>query len=317
MQGLDIAKQYYEEFGAAAIHETFPHLEGVISVGLAGSGSECYGFDDEVSRDHDFEPGFCLWIPEEEEVDSRTAFRLERMYAKLPKEYMGLKKSLLQPAGGSRHGVIRFSEFLERHIGRKDTKLSTADWFTIPECALSEVVNGRVWRDDSGRFTQIRRQIEAMPEDVRLKKLAGSLYSMGQSGSYNYGRCLAHGEMGAAQLALAEFSRHAMHAAFLINRRYMPFYKWSFRALRELDLLPELSEDLSYLLNTGNEPAMIGRKKALVEKCTKAVSAALQQCALTDENSDDPGKHALSVNNRIRDPFIRNTDITAGVNTAF
>ena len=66
------------------IREQFSEGEGRIAAGLTGSGSECYGYDDEVSADHDFEPGFCLFLPGEDVLDRRTAFLLERAYAKLP-----------------------------------------------------------------------------------------------------------------------------------------------------------------------------------------------------------------------------------------
>ena len=65
MNGLELSRAFYEEHGAPLLHEQFPEAEGLIAVGLIGSGSECLGFDDEVSRDHDFEPGFCLLLPEE------------------------------------------------------------------------------------------------------------------------------------------------------------------------------------------------------------------------------------------------------------
>lgn len=38
----------------------------------------------------------------------------------------------------------------------------------------------------------------------------------------------------AAQLACVEFVNAAMKVNFLLQDRYMPYYKWSFRALREL-----------------------------------------------------------------------------------
>ena len=65
MNGLELSRAFYEQYGAPMLHEQFPDQEGSIAVGLIGSGSECLGFDDEVSRDHDFEPGFCLLLPDE------------------------------------------------------------------------------------------------------------------------------------------------------------------------------------------------------------------------------------------------------------
>ena len=68
MKGLELSHKFYLEYGAPMIHEQFPDLESVIAVGLVGSGSECMGFDDAISKDHDFEPGFCMFLPDEETV---------------------------------------------------------------------------------------------------------------------------------------------------------------------------------------------------------------------------------------------------------
>ena len=87
MKGIDLSEKFYNECGAPMIKNEFPDLEGVIAVGLVGAGSECFGFDDDISHDHDFEPGFCMFIPDEDVIDSRTEFRLERAYAKLPKVF--------------------------------------------------------------------------------------------------------------------------------------------------------------------------------------------------------------------------------------
>ena len=92
MTGLELARAYWETYGIPMLHDQFPEYEEIIAAALTGGGSECYGFDDEVSRDHDFEPGFCLFIPGEEIVDRRTAFLLERAYAKLPAEFEGFSR---------------------------------------------------------------------------------------------------------------------------------------------------------------------------------------------------------------------------------
>ena len=102
MQGLELARRYYEAYGIPMIAEQFPECAGVIAAGLTGSGSECYGYDDEISRDHDFEPGFCLFLPGEEIVDRRTEFRMERAYARLPGEFEGFRRQKMGPVGGQR-----------------------------------------------------------------------------------------------------------------------------------------------------------------------------------------------------------------------
>ena len=70
--GLEQARAFYEEYGRPMLRDKFPDDEGRIAVGLVGRGSECFGFDDQISQDHDFEPCFCLLLPGEEVVDRRT-----------------------------------------------------------------------------------------------------------------------------------------------------------------------------------------------------------------------------------------------------
>ena len=300
MQGLEIARAYYETYGALMLAEQFPELLPKIAVGLTGSGSECFGYDDELSRDHDFEPGFCIFLPDEATVDRRSAFLLERAYAKLPAEFMGLKRGLMQPVGGARRGVLRTAEFLRQ-------------WLTVPEYALAEATNGALFYDGSGAVTRIRAGLAAYPEDVRRKKLAGNLLLMAQAGQYNYRRCLGHGETGAAQLAVGEFVRSAMRIVFLLNRVYQPYYKWHFRAMRALPKLALDAELLEYLLTTDNEGALAESKQDVIEGIAADVIDELQAQGLTQAICGDLEKHAYSVNDGIGDAEVRNLHILAAV----
>ena len=313
MNGIALSRAFFEEYGRPMLAEQFPGLVPLVAVGLCGSGSECFGFDDEISRDHDFEPGFCVFLPEEAVVDRRTEFLLERAYAALPMEFRGLRRAALLPAGGARHGVLRTEEFFQRMAGAADGKLNTQQWLTIPEQALAEATNGELFFDNWGEVTRIRETLSAFPEDIRLKRLAGQLLLMGQAGQYNYPRCLAHGEPGAAQLALCEFVKSALSAAFLLNRRYQPYYKWTFRALRDLPKLSELEAPLERLLTTGNEAALAREKGALVEEIAAAVAGVLAEQGLGGSGGADLERHAYAVNDRIRDGEVRNLHILAAV----
>jgi len=54
MKGMELAKAYFEEYGIQMIEGQFGEYKGKIAAGLVGEGSECLGFDDEFSQDHDF-----------------------------------------------------------------------------------------------------------------------------------------------------------------------------------------------------------------------------------------------------------------------
>ncbi len=313
MNGLELSERFYLEYGKPMLEEQFPDLLPNIAVGLFGGGSECFGFDDEVSRDHDFEPGFLILLPGEEIVDRRAAFLLERAYSKLPKEFLGVSRSAIAPVGGARHGVLRTAEFFEGKVGAADGILTASQWLTVPEHALSEATNGKLFFDGYGEVTRIRDGLRHYPEDVRRKKLAGELLLMAQAGQYNFSRCLRHGETGAAQLAIAEFSKAAMHAAFLLNGVYMPYYKWSFRAMRALPKLSMLAETLEVLLTTDNEPETAESKAAMIEDVASDVIEELQNQGLTKAICGDLEKHAYSVNDSIADGSLRNLHILAAV----
>ena len=313
MRGLELARAYYERFGEPMLKARFPELLPHIAAGLFGSGSECFGYDDDVSRDHDFEPGFMILLPGEDVVSRRDAFQLERAYAGLPREFMGLRRGLVPPAGGPRRGVIRAAAFFIEKTGSPDGALTVGQWLSAPEHALAEAVNGAVFFDGPGEVTAIRARLARYPEAVFKKKLAGRLMLMAQAGQYNYPRCLAHGEKAAAQLAVIDFARHCMAVVFLLNGVYQPYYKWAFRAMRDLPRLPLLAELMEYLLTTDNDGDMAAAKRDVIEGVIADVIAELRAQGLTKADCDGLEKHAWSVNDSIADGDIRNLHILAAV----
>ncbi len=307
MKGIDLAKAFYEEYGIPMLKE-FPDLEGKVAIGLVGSGSECFGFDDEFSKDHDFEPSFCIFLPEEAVVDRRSEFLLERAYAKLPKEYMGFSRGESSIGGQQRRGVLRTEEFFRSKTGTPDGALSLDAWFAVPEFSLAEATNGAVFRDDWGEFTVIREKLSKFPRDVRLKKLAGELLLMAQAGQYNYPRCIARGETAAARLATFEFAKSALHAIFLLNDTYMPFYKWQFRALRGLPKLSALAQPLERLLSSAEK-----ENAERIEQIVAAILDEAREQGLSVLPHNEAELHAYAVNGQIADGNLRNQHILYGI----
>ncbi|MBE6741891.1 MAG: DUF4037 domain-containing protein [Ruminococcaceae bacterium] len=313
MKGIELSKAFYEEYGKPMLENDFSDILKYLAVGIFGSGSECFGFDDEVSTDHDFEPGFCIFLPDEDIIDRKTAFALERAYAKLPKEFEGFRRSLMSPVGGARRGVLRTGEFFEEKIGNKTGELDKIQWLSVPEQSLAEATNGELFFDNYGEVSKIREALKKYPEDIRLKKLAGNLLLMAQSGQYNYKRCIDHGESAAAQLAVFEFVKSAMQVIFLLNNAYQPYYKWSFRALRALPKLSLDAEIMEFLLTSSNDGEMAEEKYYSIEGIAADVIDELVEQNLTNAICGDLEKHAYSVNDKIADSEIRNMHILAAI----
>lgn len=313
MKGLELARRYYIEYGEPMLKNEFPELMGSIAVGLVGEGSECFGFDDDVSTDHDFEPGFCIFV--DDGIDSRTEFRLERAYAKLPKEFCGFSRQSVSPVGGNRHGVIKIGDFYGKFVGSANgfDSSNRQNMLYVEDFYFATATNGEIWHDGDGRFSAIRKDLLEIPEDVRLKKLASRLVAMGQSGQYNFTRCLQHGEHGAAQLALAEFVKNAIPAVFLLNRKYSPYYKWMFRGMRQLERLSGLADSFECLLTDLNSFEDSQIKADVIEDIASAIIAELKEQGISDAFCNNLDTHAYSVNDKIRDASIRQMHIMSCV----
>lgn len=305
MQGIELARRFYETCGIPMLTEQFPSVIDRIAVGLVGEGSECLGFDDDISQDHDFEPGFCLFVTRDDY--EQFGFALERAYAKLPKTFEGFRRETLSPVGGNRHGVLVIEDFYTRFLGAPHAPESPDHWLQIPSSALCSATSGEIWRDDLGLFSKTRDTLLAgYPNDVRLKKLAAHAIGMAQSGQYNLLRCLKRDEVGAAGLCCGQFVRHAISAVYLLNNTYEPFYKWAYRGMRDLPLLSGLEQELIRLPKS-DDPA------AIVEMIAEKFAKAFRLQGISDVAGSDLAVHAYEMTRHIKDGQIRNLHIMDGI----
>lgn len=307
MSGMELARGYYKDFGKDAIEKTFPEYVKYMAFGLVGEGSDCFGFDDSISESHDFGPGFCIWI--QDEVFNEIGTKVKEVYDDLPAEYMG-KRRIETPQGAGRVGVFSITEFYKKHIGSEGIPQNNLEWLFIPESSLAAAVNGQVFEDNYGEFSRIRKGlISFYPRDVCLKKLMARMIMMSQSGQYNYPRAMNRKEYAAAYLCCGEFIKSAASAIYLLNQRYMPFYKWIFRGMDNLSLLKGAKQKLEYLAATADTPENAETKTAVIEEICIMIRDELNHRGLT--SSKDAFLHNLcgDVNGHIDDMKIRNLPI--------
>jgi len=307
MKGLELARKYWEEVGRPAFEKSCPAVLDWASVGLVGEGSECFGFDDEISRDHDWGPGFCVWLSDSDMKQFGEQARA--VYASLPDEYMGFRRLVFNEASGGRVGVMSAGSFYARYTGFDRVPNTIFEWRCAPEKGFAVVTNGELFQDKCTDFSEIRSGLgEFYPEDLRKKKLAMNCALAAQSGQYNYARCAHRGEGVAAFMASAQFIEHVQAIIFLLNKKYRPYYKWTHRAMKDLPILgAELAPKVEAL--TGNAAADV--KVDIIEDISDKIILELKREGLSASSSDFLLQHAEEVQSRIEDPQLKSMHLMA------
>lgn len=239
VSNMDRSRAFYEEYGKNMIHERFADYEGRIAVGFAGEGSDCFGFDDAVSMDHDYAPGFCMWLNEE---DYRAiGEKLQRAYEELVR-YHGIG-NMTGDFLEKRRGVSSVSAFYNRMLGMNTSfeEPFEPDYVKVQEYQLAQAVNGEVFRDDLGVFTAVREKLAAYyPDRIWRLKLAQALHDFSQYAQSNYPRMMARKDYVTASMCIGKAVESIIDIIYLLNRSYAPYYKWKRKGLEKLDKLREL-----------------------------------------------------------------------------
>ncbi|MDD7353232.1 MAG: DUF4037 domain-containing protein [Peptoniphilaceae bacterium] len=287
-KGLEISEDFYLNEVKPFVLKNYPDLFRYSAFGLIGEGSECYGFDDEISRDHDFIKK-CSWF--------------------LPKDIMSHVPVNEINLGDGVIKIISIEDFYKYYTLFEKGPLTLNEFRKVPQDLLSVATNGKVFEDNYGKFSYIRQRLLAYyPKDLVLKKLAYLCNKIAQSGQYNYPRCLKRNNLMGAQIALSEFLQYYCEFIHLINKKYMPFYKWQYSSLKSLPLLGEYTcSKFDILLSYNDVNESLKKIKIIEELCEKLVKY-LNKVKLSNSHADFLKYHSFEIAQRINNIELKNED---------
>lgn len=306
-KGLAISEAYFYDVCYPMLQKEFDQYLPRMAAGLIGEGSECYGYDDMISRDHDFGPSFQIFIPREDA--DLYGYRLRDAVSKLPTEYAGFHGRNECTYGKGRVGVFSVEAFYEKYLSTHKVPHSNKIWMQMDDISLSTATNGRVFFDNFGRFTEIRNGLlKHYPKDVCYKKIAYYCTQAAQGGQYNFPRSIQRKQYVAASHALDEFVKSYTAIIYLINKVYKPYYKWEHEGLKKLPVLGQLAHrDLLKLVQI---PIAEKSNYAVfvIEDLCKRLITVLKDRNMTGANSDFLLDHAPYILSHIEDETLRNSN---------
>ena len=228
---IERSRRFYVNQVAPMIHEKFPEYKERIAVGIAGEGSDCFGFDDFISRDHDYGTGVCLWVTDED--FKAIGYHLSIAYNELFAHQKGMA---LSQRLTDRRGVMTIHDFYSNILlidcDTEHATMSEEQWLSLDHSCLATATNGEVFRDDLGKFTAFRKLLtDYYPDRIWRIRIADELHNFSASLQTNYMRCMLRNDLVAAEMCRATGLKAAMELFFLLKRAYPPYYKWTFKAL--------------------------------------------------------------------------------------
>lgn len=226
--GLELSRRFFEQEVEPALGSAYPEL--LYGAALLGRGSEVLGFDDAVSRDHNWEPRVLIFLRPEDHSRNGEAIG-QHLRRAVPAQFAGQATD---------YSIFTVQHFFRQHLEiDTDSDLEARDWLTLPEQRLRMITAGAVFRDQVG-LQSVRDRLSYYPHDVWLYLLAAGWWRVhpeinlvGRAGS-------VADELGSALIG-NQLVQDLMRLCFLMERQYAPYSKWFGTAFSHLRCAAELS----------------------------------------------------------------------------
>jgi hypothetical protein len=257
MQGIELSRRFYTDVVRPWLSAVVPELR--YAAALMGYGSELLGFDDEMSRDHNWGPRVHL-VVDRDDFDTYARRLVEEFSRIAPANYLGEPigwRSRPHPAangpeaaGALAHGLEfhTLENLLDTHFATRSVETITAtQWLGFAEQKLLAFTSGAVFHDTDGRLCQARERLRYLPDDVWLYKIACQWRRIAEEQAF-VGRAGQVGDDLGSRVIAARLVRDVMRMGFLLERRYAPYAKWFGSSFAQLSIAETLAPHLKRTL---------------------------------------------------------------------
>ena len=266
--GAELARLFHADVVAPLLAGELPGLR--YAAGRLGSGSDVLGFDDPMSRDHDW--GCRLTLLVDERDAGAVLPVMELLERGLPASYRGLPVRFpvtWDASPSHRVEVATVGRFAVSRLGVDPlTGLSVPDWLILTGQGVLEVTAGPVFTDSTSELARVRAALRWYPPDVERYVLAAGWQRISQYLPM-VGRTAGQGDELGSRLLSTQLAGAVMSLAFALSRRWAPYPKWRGTAFRALSIAARLTGPLTA---ASTAAGWRDRENGLAEACETLLS---------------------------------------------
>lgn len=259
--GAEVSQVFFEDAALPIIERALPGI-GFLAARL-GSGSDVLGLDDHRSQDHDFGCRLTVLVDEEHAALLEDLDRC--LETELPEEVAGWPTRFATSWDNRiRHKVDlqTVHDFVGSRLGFDlRSPLSLAEWLCITGQSVLEVTSGPVFHDTTRAYRDVTTELKWYPTDTWRYVLAAGWVRISQELPF-VGRTGELGDEVGSRVIAARLCRDLTHLAFMIERTWAPYPKWSGRMLHRLPCGTALSDTLAAVFAASGWPE---RQRHLVD----------------------------------------------------
>jgi hypothetical protein len=269
ISGVELARRFHADVVAPLLARAMPGLG--YAAGRLGSGSDVLGFDDAMSRDHDWGCRLTLLVDEaDRDAVPRITGLLQR---ELPASYQDRPVRFPVTWDSARtHNVeiATVAGFATDRLGVDPAGgLEVLDWLVLTGQSVLEVIAGPVFADRTAELAPVRAALRWYPPDIERYVLAAGWQRLAQEMPM-VGRTAERGDELGSRLLSTRLTGDLMWLAFAVSRQWPPYPKWRGTAFQALGVARDLAGPLAA---AAAAPDWRDREGGLADACEVLLNA--------------------------------------------